>query len=196
MHFNYTGIFFFSPNSYEQNFNYTYSWVCNAHPCFCEPCVQALRGSLGASERQTGVCARDGTGTRSCSGIRGAMAASPGTLWRGSKLVEVHVCMTVLHTARSLPCRSPRGWPQTAEQGGLHEMPTMGPCVWVVVGGWLLCWGAAILWEVLWHTRRTIHWVFRRPRVGANSSNKLLVPIMWNVKDCMIIIGKIKWENS
>lgn len=138
--------FFFSPNSYEQNFNYTYSWVCNAHPCFCEPCVWALRRRLGASERQAGGCAGGATGTRCCSWIREGAAASSGTFSKGftarwgSWLQDDMLC-----AASSLPCRSAWGWPQAAEQGGLHLMPLVGPRAWMPVGGWLWCWGAAVL---------------------------------------------------
>lgn len=145
MHFNYTGNFF-SLNSYEQNFNYTYSWVCNAHPCFCEPCVWALRRRLGAAERQTGVSAGDGTGTRHCSWIREGAAASTGTICKGftaGRGAWLHD--DVLHAAKSLPCRCPWGWPQAATQDGLHWVPTTGLRAWVIVGGWLLPWGAAIL---------------------------------------------------
>lgn len=74
---------FSPPNSYEQNFNYTYSWVRNAHPCFCEPCIRALKRRLGATERQAGVCAGDGTGTHWHSWIREGSAASTDTICKG-----------------------------------------------------------------------------------------------------------------
>lgn len=74
---------FSPPNSYEQNFNYTYSWVRNAHPCFCEPCIRALKRRLGVTERQAGVCAGDGTGTHWHSWIREGSAASTDTICKG-----------------------------------------------------------------------------------------------------------------
>lgn len=44
--------------------------MCNAHPCFCEPCIQALRRRLGAAGRQADVCTGDGAGTRCCSRVK------------------------------------------------------------------------------------------------------------------------------
>lgn len=90
---------FSPPNSYEQNFNYTYSWVCNAHPCFYEPCIWALKRRLGAAERQAGVCAGDGTGTHWCSSIREGPAASTYTLCKG--FTASKGCLEVLlHSSR------------------------------------------------------------------------------------------------
>lgn len=150
---------FFPPNSYEQNFNYTYSWVCNAHPCFCEPYICALKRRLGAAERQAGVWAGDGTGTHRCSSIREGSAASTHTLCKG--FTASKGCpQDSLHASKCLPCGSLWGlmWVfQAAEQGALHWVPTVGPHAWALVGGWSMCWGAATLCQV----------------------DKLLVPIMW-----------------
>lgn len=99
---------------------------------------EPLRGRL--------LSAGDGTGTHCCSSIREGATASTDTLCKGftaGRGARLHDA--VLHAAGSLPCRSPRGWPQGAEQGGLHWVPTLGPHAWALVGGWLLCWGTAIL---------------------------------------------------
>lgn len=74
--------------------------MCNAHPCFCEPYICALKRRLGAAERQAGVCAGDGTGTHRCSSIREGSAASTYTLCKG--FTASKGCPMICYTPQSV----------------------------------------------------------------------------------------------
>lgn len=127
-------IFFFSPNSYEQNFNYTYSWVCNAHPCFCKPCTQALR-RLRAAERQAGVCWGCCRDLLLLEGWDRA-AASISTFGKGfTNSWGAQLPKDVVDAARTLPCRSPRGWVQAAEWDRCPQISIPGTGVLALGGG-------------------------------------------------------------